>query len=721
MLGVARADDTICPPPAIATNAAPPAAAEPADPASEPITIESDSKDFEFDINGNARLCGNVQMRQGNRLITADCLQYDAKTQRAKLEGGVKFEDPKLIVQGNSGSYSPALGAAFEGVQFELPERGARGAARSMQVDANDTITLEGVSFTTCPVTDMAWQMKSRRIVLDTRARNGTGRGTSVDFKGVPIVYLPWMSFPIGPQRKTGFLFPSIGGSSRNGAEFEVPYYWNVRPNVDFMAEPVYYSRRGVDLAGELRYLTPRQRGTLNFNYLPNDQLAGLDRTRVQLAHIAELPGDWRFRIDATDVGDSDYFEDFARGPEGTSVPFTERLAEASYRDEHWNVRAQIQGFQTIDEDLPLEDRPYARTPRVLASGDWGLGLGAVDYGFDSEFVNFERNLGVTGWRMDVAPRAGFDWSAPGFFVRPSAGYRYTQYSLENAAPGTDDSPTRSLPFASLDAGLVFERTAGSHGQRRMTLEPRALYLYTPFREQSDLPLFDTGLPDLNLVQLFRANRYVGADRVNDANQVAFGLTSRLFDARSGAQYLAASVGQVYYFEKPRVVLPTEPVATRDTSDFIAQVSLSAYKNWNVEAGLQWNPEDTRSERSQLRVQYRPGGDRVLNLAYRAQRDRLEQADVSGAWPIGNRWNVYGRAVYSLRDSSMLDRFAGLEYKACCWRLRAVARRSISNREGTQDTSFYVQLELNGLASVGNADAFLEHTIRGYSPESSAR
>jgi LPS-assembly protein len=245
--------------------------------------------------------------------------------------------------------------------------------------------------------------------------------------------------------------------------------------------------------------------------------------------------------------------------------------------------------------------------------------------------------------------------------------------------------------------------------------------LYTPFREQSDLPLFDTGLPDLNLVELFRTNRYVGADRVNDANQVAFGLTSRLFDAHSGAQYLAVSVGQSYYFEKPRVVLPDEPVATRDTSDFIAQVSLSAYKNWNVEAGLQWDPEDTRSERSQFRLQYRPDGDRVLNLAYRSQRDVLEQAEVSGTWPIGTRWNAYGRAVYSLRDHAVLERFAGFEYKACCWRLRAVARRYISSRAGTQETGFYLQLELNGLASVGNSDAFLEHTIRGYSPETSVR
>jgi LPS-assembly protein len=385
-------------------------------------------------------------------------------------------------------------------------------------------------------------------------------------------------------------------------------------------------------------------------------------------------------------------------------------------------VRAQFQHFQTIDDELPEEDRPYARTPRVLASGDWDLGLGAIDYGFDAELVNFDRDIGITGWRLDVAPRVGFDWSAPGFFVRPSAGYRYTQYSLEDVAPGVDDSPERSLPFASIDAGLVFERQAGSRGQRRLTLEPRALYLYTPFRDQTELPLFDTGLPDLNLVQLYRNNRYVGADRVNDANQLAFGLTSRLFDASSGAQYLAVSVGQAYYFEKPRVVLPDETPSTRDTSDFIAQVSLTAYKNWNLEAGIQWNPEDTRSERSQFRLQYRPDGGQVVNIGYRAIRDRLEQAEFSTAWPIGKRWNAYGRAVYSMRDSEMLEQFAGFEFRACCFRLRAVARRFISSRTGERDTGIYLQLELNGLPSVGTpADAFLERAIRGYSPGSPAR
>jgi LPS-assembly protein len=717
------AADADCPESAVLTTTPSlPGAEATANPADEPISIEADDKEFSLDANGNAVLSGNVVMRQGDKVIRADRLEYEAKTGRAKVTGAVEFSSPTLKVRGSSGDFSPALGAQFEGAQFELPERNARGSARSMKVDnTKGTLSLEGVSLTTCPVTDVAWQLNSRSIVIDTKTRNGTGRGTSVELKGVPIIYLPWITFPVGPQRKSGFFFPSIGHTGRNGVEFTLPYYWNIRPNMDFMAEPTYYEKRGVDFAGELRYLTRRQRGTFDFNFLPSDDVEGIDRTHLHIEHVAELPGDWRFRIDATDVSDSSYFEDFAHGPEGTSVPFTERLLEASYRDENWNVRGQVQDFQTIDEDLLPEDRPYTRAPRILASGDWDVGLGAVDYGFDGELVNFDRNVGVTGWRLDVAPRVGIDWSAPGFFVRPSAGYRYTQYALKDEAPGTDDSPTRSLPFASVDAGLVFERTTGSRDQRRMTLEPRALYLYTPFREQSDLPLFDTGLPDLNLVQLFRSNRYVGADRVNDANQVSFGITSRLFNADTGAQYLAASFGQAYYFEKPRVVLPDEPVATRDTSDFIAQVSLTAYKDWNVEAGIQWNPEDTRSERSQFRIQYRPDGERVVNLSYRAQRDRLEQVDFSGAWPLGRQWNAYARAVYSLRDSELLERFAGLEYRACCWSVRAVARRSVTDREGKQDSSFYIQVELKGLSSVGNADAFLEHAIRGYSPETSAR
>ena len=619
-------------------------------PVDDRVTIEADDKEFSFDANGNAVLSGNVVMRQGDKVIRADRLEYDAKNWRAKLTGAVEFSGPALKVRGSSGEYSPALGAQFEGAQFELPKSNARGAARNMQVDASGTVTLEDVSFTTCPLTDRAWEIKSKRIVLDTRANKGTGHGTRVEFKDVPFIYLPWMTFPIGPQRQSGFFFPNIGGGSRNGAEISLPYYWNIRPNADFMAEPVYYAKRGVDFAGELRYLTRRQRGTLDFNYLPNDR----HRAHRPASHYnsntspscpetgvsASTP-----RTSAT-AGTSKISRTDRKAPAFPS-PSASRKPPIATR--HWNVRAQIQDFQTIDEDLPVDDRPYTRTPRLLASGDWNLGQGAIDYGFDGELVNFERNVGVTGWRMDVAPRVGLDWSAPGYFVRPSGGFRYTQYSLEDNEPGTDDSPTRSLPFASLDAGLVFERAAGSRGQRRMTLEPRALYLYAPFREQSELPLFDTGLARPEPRAALSRQSLCGR-RPRQRRQP--GLVRPHLPpvrCRHAARNTSPPASARRTTSKSRAsCLPDEPVATRDTSDFIAQVSLSAYKNWNVEAGLQWNPEDTRSERSQLRLQYRPDGDHVLNLSYRTQRDRLEQTEVSGAWPIGKRWNAYARACLQL-------------------------------------------------------------------------
>jgi LPS-assembly protein len=451
-------------------------------------------------------------------------------------------------------------------------------------------------------------------------------------------------------------------------------------------------------------------------NYLPNDSVTQRDRNRFQLDNVTELPRDVRFFIDAETVSDSRYFEDFAQGPEGTSVAFVERLAGFAFRDEHWRMSAEFQQFQTIDRDLVEIERPYARLPRVVVGADFGWGPDErLRYGFDSEVVNFDRSTGVTGWRFDAMPAASLDLGGPGMFLRPGLAFRYTEYSLEDTAPGQRTNPTRALPIASLDAGLIFERDSGSRAQRRLTLEPRLLYLNVPFREQNDLPLFDTGVPDLNLVQLFRTNRYVGADRVSDADQVSMGVTSRLFDAQNGAQFLAVTLGQTYYFQQPRVHLPDEPDRDSNSSDFVGQLSLTAYKNWNADFGIQWSPDQSRSERAQANIQFKPDGEQIINVGYRFQRDRLEQTELSSAWPIGQKWNAFARYVYSLRDDKALERFAGLEYRACCWRMRVVGRKFVSSRTGEQDTGIYVQLELTGLASVGSAgDAFVTGAIRGY-------
>ncbi len=422
-----------------------------------------------------------MRVRQGNREIRAEDVEYREEDNALKVEGNVEFADPLVHATGGGGSYSATEGAQFRDAEFELRERAARGKAQNMQMTPDGLIKLESVSFTTCPRDDAAWQLRADSIDLDTRTRIGTGRGTRVDFKGVPIMYLPWMSFPLGNERKSGFLFPTLGNSTRGGVQFAVPYYWNIAPNADLTFEPMYYSRRGLDLNGETRLLSEHTNTKLEFSYLPNDSVMNRDRDRFYLQNVSKLPGEVRFFIDAETVSDSKYFEDFAQGPEGTSIPFVQRLGGFRYRDEHWRASAEFQQFQTIDQNLAEIDRPYARLPRIVVGADYGWGPEErLRYGFDSEVVNFDRDIGVTGWRLDATPAASLDFGGPGLFIRPGVAFRYTEYSLENQAPGADKTLSRSLPITSLDAGMIFEKDSGSRAQRghpRATLAvpPRAL------------------------------------------------------------------------------------------------------------------------------------------------------------------------------------------------------------------------------------------------------
>ena len=679
----------------------------------EPIILDAD--EGSIGVDGKGTLKGHVDVTQGDREIHADQIQYDQKTGAIRTQGAIDYTDPLVHVTGEGGDYSPTDGAEFKAAQFELRQRSARGSADSMQLTPQGVIDLQGVNFTTCPATDVAWRLRAKSISLDTRNRVGTGRDAQIQFEGVPIIYLPWVSFPLGSERKSGFLFPSIGETSRNGAQLAVPYYWNIAPNADFTFEPVYYSRRGADVGGDLRLLTRNEHSELSWNYLPEDSIFGAGRSRVRLENVTELPDHFRFSVDATNVSDSQYFEDFAQNPEGTSIAFVERRATLSYRDEHWRIDGEAQQYQTIDDTLAEVDRPYARVPSLTVSADYGFGPGErLRYGFDSEIVNFQRGAGVTGWRMDLMPSASLNFAGPGYFVRPAIAWRGTQYQLSDVAPGTERSPSRALPVASFDTGLLFERDADAWG-RKLTLEPRLLYLYVPYRNQDGLPVFDSAVPDLNLVELFRTNRYVGADRMGDANQVSVGVTSRLLDAHDGRQFISATLGETYYFQRPRVILPGETPPAGQHSDLVGQLTLSAFKNWNADFGLQWDPTTSRSQREEVSLQYRPSGEQVVNVAYRFQRDLLEQAEVSAAWPINQHWNAFARGIYSLRDGQTIERFAGFEYRACCWRVKMLARRFVSSRTGEQDWGTYLQLELTGLASVGSAaDTFLTEAIRGY-------
>lgn len=682
------------------------------------IHFEADS--MEATRDGEFLLKGAVTIQQGDRRLETRDAVYNDTTQSFKVDEPVEYSDPELTVSGDSARLEPGGGATFEGAQFALPGRGARGSAARIRATTQGELDLRDVRYTTCPIGNEDWVLRASNIDIRQRAGFGVGRGVRLDFKGVPILYAPIISFPVGNERKSGFLFPTFGTSSRSGTSLAVPWYWNIAPNYDATFTPTYFSKRGAKLDSELRYLSSFGRGLLDAQYLPDDDEFGAERSLMHFVDRSDFTERLRLDLDAANASDSNWFEDFGLGPEGTSVSFLNRSASLTYLSENWLGILRAQNFQTIDDvGIAPEDRPHTLLPQLALRARSPQSLSRLTLGFDMEAAGFAHNYDDrvdTGWRLDAAPELRLPMRAAGMYLEPSASWRYTSYKLDDAAPGRDRTPTRAAPVISVDGGLIFERPSGSRQQRVQTLEPRFMYLYVPFRDQSALPVFDTGAADLNLVQLFRTNRYVGADRLSDANQVSFGLTSRLLDGENGNQFISATIGQAYYFDEPRVALPGEVLEDPEFSDIITELDLTAYQDWNISMGVQWDPGETRSEKGDVQIQYRPRHDQVMNVGYRFRRSGIEQVDGSVAWPLGNDWSAYGRLVYSLEDESTLDQFAGLEYRSCCWRIRLVARRYVSDRSGDRDTSFLLQLELKGLSSVGvGADAFLERSIRGYS------
>jgi len=685
----------------------------------EEIVFEVGEIDAQLGIIPRASMTGGVLLRQGEKLAGADTAEYEPTNQSLLLAGNVRYEDPNSHIESDRAEFSYGLGRVlFEGAQFYLQGNNARGAADSLEIHQAGRLDLDVVSYTTCPPESNDWLIRARSIDLDTQEGVGTAKGVSLRFKGVPILYSPHFSFPIGDARKTGVLAPSISAGGRSGNEIRVPFYWNIAPNYDATITPRLLTERGLQVAAQFRYLTNRMDGQAYAEHLNNDSMFNDSRTMLQLQHRTMFVNGWRNRIDFREVSDSQYFEDLGGRLNVSSITHLNRSLNFDYHTDTLSLFGQIQDFQTIDEAIQPIDEPYQRVPQLIVQGRWPDKWLGMQLGLDGELVNFERDVGVTGWRFNMAPSLELPFSrSPGWFVTPAVSVDHTRYDLDNTLPGQVSDPTRTVPIGSFDVGMVLERAlGGSMSDRVMTLEPRVLYVYIPHRDQDELPVFDTISPDLNLVSLYRTNRYLGVDRIADTDQVSVGMTSRLLDAGSGRELVTATIGQTRYLSNGEVVLPGESVSLDETSDYIAEIRFGFSQNLNFDFGHQWGEQERGTTQSQARLQYRPAGNKILNLSYRFRRDSLEQGDLSWSWPISSQWNVVGRYKYSFRDEEALDEFLGIEYESCCWGFRLVTRRHISARDGTRDSSIGLQLILKGLSSVGTAaDKMLERGILGYS------
>ena len=706
------------------------------------IHISADEADL--DENGVSILHGNVDITRDNQQISAESITYDEPSQSADLTGSVQYWDDALYLSGASGHVDfDTDSGEFNNARYVLIENRARGQAEQIKHFYPSRSELTGVDFTTCDPEDNFWKLSASEITLNHDDNWGSARNVVMRIKDVPVFYTPYISFPLTKERKTGFLFPNFGTTNRNGYELLTPFYWNIAPEMDATITPRLLTDSGLMFIGQFRYLLGRGQGEFNGEILPGDSQHNDDnRNLFSFTHHQPFADTGNFFLTYNRVSDKQYFEDFGSSINLTSRRYLERRANASYAGDWWNFSAMVQTYQTVDSSIPQVSRPYKRLPQLTFNAFSPFKNRQLNFGLHTELSYFDRgdNSAVTddvnGLRIDIFPSVSYPIHTSSAYVEPKVGVRFTQYDLNNTGPLFDSRPNRLLPVVSLDSGLFFERDINLFNtDYSQTLEPRLFYLYIPRDDQTDLPVFDTSLYDFSFNSIFREDRFTGPDRMGDANQVTLAVTSRLIDQNSGREKGYISLGQIYYAEDrdvflpPRGALPGGIVRTEASSPFIAEIGAAFISNWRFRGTLQYDFDNTRTEELAGYVQYNPALDKVLNMGYRVRRTsnslsspyggasltNIEQSDVSLHWPLGRNWSVVGRWNYAVPENRTLDAFGGIEYNSCCWAFRSVVRRFITDASGNYTTGVFFQIELKGLAGVGQKTAdFLQENIPGY-------
>lgn len=679
---------------------------------------------------------GNVNLSRGDQRLRAERITLERPDHRVLIEGGFIYGDPKQALRGQQAEVNlNAETGWFKNADYYLPGRNAQGYAEEVRVDRRQQRTqLEDATYSTCPRGQEFWELRARDLQLNEATGRGTARDITLAFNNTPVFYFPYLSFPITDERQSGFLFPRQGYGSETGLDLQVPYYWNIAPNHDMTLTPRLMTARGLLLGAEYRYLYPNHRGQIGAEYIPYDRRYGDDRGSFNASdRAAPLPNlytNLRYEY----VSDDSYLRDLDNNLDFLTINYLERHLDARYQGDGWQALARVQGYQILNSTLfSITGNPYQRLPQLLFDGAWPTSAGGLDYRVYGELVNFQQSDMVTGSRLDLWPTVSWALEQPWGYLKPQAGFRYTGYQLDDNAPDATDAPTRDAPILSLDSGLIFDRPLQVDwlgvNSGTQTLEPRLFYLYVPYRNQDDIPLFDTTRMDRDYDWLFRKNRFIGADRLGDANQLTTALTTRMIDGRSGRERLRASIGQIQYFEDRQVGLyPEAPPETADNSGLIAQGAVNLSSHWTVQGGIQLEADNRDLLRSVFDLRYYANPRQLVNLSYLRDRDpsvealdsgdQIHALDVSLLWPLSSQWRVLARWNQAMNVGRNLETLAGLEYEDCCWALRAVARQyRFSPVEVDAQNAFYLELELKGLSRLGRGlETVLQSSIFGYQP-----
>ncbi len=641
---------------------------------------------------------GRVIINQADTQIETDRARYFRKKNEVEAQGNVRLTNPGLQLKGTDARYNLTKQNGVIHHAHYLTIDGKKGHADSIKLLGPARMSMNTASYTSCQTDDPAWLLTASHLRLDTKSRQGYATNSVVRFKGVPFFYFPYMRFPIGEARLTGLLFPYIGSSQRNGTQVVLPFYWNIAPNRDATITPWYMSLRGTLLQNEFRYLNPGNSGQLTLDYLNNDKLYGSSRSRIKWQHRSTAILGWATDINYNQVSDKDYFLDFGTTLNKANLAQLEQKVALSYNALNWTFRAQTQAYQKLSGTTAYERLPQLTFSTRLPTreNEWHSGLKA-------ELVKFARkDHSVQGTRLNMMPYISLPLSNEAMFLTPKLSWQFTTYDLLNQAPGQKSKVSRNLPIFSLKSGIFLERnlSLGGHNMTQ-SLEPQLFYVYSPYRRQDNLPLFDTGQVTFNINDPFRENRFTGADRVEDANRLTAMLTTRFFDEASGTEKLMARVGQMYYFSDRRVALRGNGVDTTRRTPVIAELMSRPFNNLYIVADTQWDPQTKTYTRRNMRIEYKPTRYLDFRVNYRYQKNSLETNDSLLRWRITPHWYISARRLYDARSQRQQESEYSLRYDSCCWAFKLSTRQRFIRVGEPEEKAVYFELELKGLSSFG--------------------
>lgn len=680
---------------------------------SESTTI--DAMNFTTIKDGLLRVGGDVCISMGDQKISAAQLLYDDKAQNVSIKTPLRYSDQGQVIDAQTAQIDLKNNqATLNDIEYLIKASDANGRAEQISTDENIS-HLTGLTYSTCPPNDQQWYISAQKADIDQKKQVGTFRKMTLRFKDVPLLYFPYAKLPLSDQRHTGLLIPQISNNSRTGFDYAQPYYINIAENMDATITPRYMSERGFMLGAEFRYLGENYRGEFYGDYLPSDKGIDRDRGFAEFKHSQRFANNWSINTQLKNVSDDAYFQDFGNNINATSQVFLQSFLNVTGFGDNWLFNGRFNDYQIISDTIALNRQPYQTLPSVQYSWFNNSITSSLNYGIDASWDNFYREDSLTANRFDIMPYVEKTFQNSYSRFTPRLAYRSTYWSYDDEQFSTinnlDDS--RSLPIVSLDYSINFEKQFSDGGYS--TIEPRLFYVYSPFRNQQNIALFDTHELTFGTALLYQTNAFSGADRQSDANQFSLGVTQRHFD-NSGAEKWNFTVGQIIYLQDRKVQL-NNTVATRNTSPLITEFNYF-YRNWKASMSLHWDNDIDEFERALVKFQRKGKNNSLFNFAYRLRRGRIEQLDTSVVLPINEKNRFIARWNYSVDDNQTIEALAGIEHKNCCWATRLVFRRHVFNEQGDVNNGIFFEIQLNGLGAIGrNPRRLLNQSILGYSEE----